>query len=58
MGELYYLRPMTSIFQNFPSFEFFLLAAILYCGQSNFEFENLSEFILEFKNILGFESGA
>ncbi len=44
MGELYYPRSITSIFQNSPR-----LAAILYCGQSNFEFEYIGEFITEFK---------
>jgi hypothetical protein len=30
----------------------------MYSGQSNFEFEYLGEFVTEFKNILGYESGA
>jgi hypothetical protein len=30
----------------------------MYGGQSNFEFEYLGEFITEFENILGYESGA
>jgi hypothetical protein len=33
------------------------LAAILYGGQSNFEFEYLGEFVTEFENILSYESG-
>jgi hypothetical protein len=37
---------------------FFLLAAILYSGQSNFKFEYLSKFVNEFENILGYESEA
>ncbi len=57
-GELYYPRPMTSMFQISPSLKFFLLAAILYSGQSYFEFEYLVEFETEFENILGYESGA
>jgi hypothetical protein len=41
---------MTSMFQNSPSLKFFfLLAAILYSGQSNFEFEYLGEFLTEFE---------
>jgi hypothetical protein len=31
---------------------------MLYSGQSNFEFEYLSKFETELKNILGYESGA
>jgi hypothetical protein len=58
MGELYYPRPITSIFQTLLALNFFLLAAILYCSQSNFEFEYLGEFVTEFENILGYESGA
>jgi hypothetical protein len=59
IGELFYPRPITSIFQNSPSLTFlFGLAAILYCGQSNFEFEYLGEFETEFENILGYKSGA
>jgi hypothetical protein len=37
---------------------FFWLAAILHSGQSNFKFEYLGEFVTEFENILGYESGA
>ncbi len=33
-------------------------AVILYCGQSNYEFKYLGEFITEFENILEYESGA
>ncbi len=58
MGELYYPRPMTSMFQHSPSFTFFLLAAISYDGQSNFKFEYLGEFVTVFENILEYESGA
>jgi hypothetical protein len=59
MGELYYPRPMTSMFQNYPSLKFFFgLATLLFRGQSNFEFEYLGEFVTEFENILGYESGA
>ncbi len=59
MGELYYPRPITSIFQNSPSLKFFiLLAAIFYCGQSNIEFEYHGKFVTEFENVLGYESGA
>jgi hypothetical protein len=35
----------------------FWLAAIIYSGQSNFEYEYLGEFETEFENILGYESG-
>ncbi len=50
---------MTSMFQTSPSLKFFFwLAAILYSGQSNFEFEYLGEFVTEFENILGYESEA
>jgi hypothetical protein len=31
---------------------------MLYCGQSNFEFEYLGEFETEFENFLGYKSGA
>jgi hypothetical protein len=31
---------------------------MLYSGQSNFEIENLGEFLIEFENILGYESEA
>ncbi len=48
---------MTSMFQNSPSLKFFWLAAILYSGQSNFEFECLGEFVTEFENVLGYELG-
>ncbi len=58
IGELYYPRPVTSIFQNSPSFNFFFFTCILYCGQSNFEFEYLGVFVTEFENILRYESGA
>jgi hypothetical protein len=59
MRELYYPRPMTSMFQNSPNLKFFFgLATILYSSQSNFEFECLGEFVTEFENILGYESGA
>jgi hypothetical protein len=37
---------------------FVYLAAITCGSQSNSEFEFLSEFEIEFKNILGYESGA
>jgi hypothetical protein len=36
----------------------FRLAAIIYSGQSNFEYEYFGEFETEFENILGYESGA
>jgi hypothetical protein len=49
---------MTSMFQNSPRLKFFLFAAILYSGQSNFEFEYLSKYVSEFENILEYESGA
>ncbi len=60
MGELYYPRPITSIFQNSPSLIFFFYLSLyyIYCGQSNFEFEYLGEFETEFENILGYKSGA
>ncbi len=60
MGELYYSRPKTSMFQNSPSFKFLfdLPLYYMYSGQSNFKFEYLGEFVTEFKNILGYESGA
>ncbi len=35
----------------------FLFAAIKYSGQSNFKYEYLGEFVTEFENILGYESG-
>jgi hypothetical protein len=59
MGELYSPRPMTSMFQNYPSFKFFFdwPLYILFNGQSSFEFEYLGEFVTEFENIVGYESG-
>jgi hypothetical protein len=56
MGEPYYTRPRTSVFQTSPSLKFFFDLPLY--GQSNFEFEYLSEFVIEFKNILGYESEA
>jgi hypothetical protein len=60
MGKLYYPRPITFIFQNSPSSTFFFNCRYItvYCGQSNFEFEYLGEFITKFENILEYESGA
>jgi hypothetical protein len=60
MGELYYSRPMTSMFQNSRSFKNLLDLPlyVLYSGQSNFEFEYLGKFVTEYENILGYESEA
>jgi hypothetical protein len=44
--------------KTFLALHFFWLAALLYSGQSNFEIEYLAEVVTEFKNILGYESGA
>jgi hypothetical protein len=60
MGELYYPRPMTSMFQTSPSWKYFFDLPLYYIagGQSNFEFEYLGEFITEFENILGYKPEA
>jgi hypothetical protein len=42
------------MFQNSPSFKYFLDLPLyyMYSGQSNFEFEYLGEFVTKFENIL------
>jgi hypothetical protein len=49
---------MPSMFRNSYNLKvLFWLAAIIYIGQSNFEYKYLGEFPTEFENILGYESG-
>jgi hypothetical protein len=57
MGELYYLRPMTSMFQNSPTLKFLFDLLLYNIVVSQTLNSNISA-NLNILNILGYESGA